>query len=49
VEATTSLREFLETRGAKLMDEIRSQKALSEAIEANLKSSLEEWKAGFSA
>ena len=46
VEATISLREFLETRGSKLMDEIREKKALSEDVEASLKSSLEEWKAG---
>ena len=49
VEATISLREFLETRGAKLMYEIREKKALSEDVEAGLKSSLEEWKAGQSA
>ena len=49
VEATSSLREFFETRGSKLMDEIRSKKALSDEIEASLKSSIEEWKAGFSA
>ena len=49
VAATSSLREFLETRGAKLMDQIRSEKKLSDEIEAGLKSSLEEWKAGFSA
>ena len=46
VEATISLREFLETRGAKLMDEIREKKALSEDVQASLKSSMEEWKAG---
>lgn len=49
VSATTSLREFFETRGAKLMDQIRSEKALSDAIEAELKKLLDEWKAGFSA
>ena len=49
VEATTSLRDFLETRGSKTMDKIRSQKALSDEIEAELKSALDEWKAGFSA
>ena len=49
VAATTSLREFLETRGSKTMDKIRSEKALSDEIEAELKSALDEWKAGFSA
>ena len=49
VAATTSLREFFETRGAKLMDTIRAEKAFSEETEAALKSSVEEWKAGFSA
>ncbi len=49
VEATSSLREYLETRGAKLMDKIRAEKQLTEEIEAELKSSIEEWKAGFSA
>ena len=49
VEATSSLREFLETRGSKVMDAIRSDKAISDESEAALKSSLEEWKTGFSA
>jgi len=49
VAATSSLREFLETRGSKTMDKIRSTKALSDEIEAELKSALDEWKAGFSA
>jgi F-type H+-transporting ATPase subunit alpha len=49
VEATSSLREFLETRGSKVMDAIRADKAISDASEAALKSSLEEWKTGFSA
>jgi F-type H+-transporting ATPase subunit alpha len=49
VAATISLREFLETRGASIMDTIRSEKKLNEEIEAQLKSSIEEWKAGFSA
>ncbi len=49
VGATTSLRESFETRGAKLMDKIRSEKVLSEPIEAELKKAIEEWKAGFSA
>jgi hypothetical protein len=31
------------------MDKIRVEKALTEAIEAELKSAIEEWKAGFSA
>ena len=49
VEATSSLRGFLETRGSKVMDGIRSDKAISDESEAALKSSLEEWKNGFSA
>lgn len=48
VEATSSLRGFLETRGSKVMDGIRSDKAISDESEAALKSSLEEWKTGFS-
>jgi F-type H+-transporting ATPase subunit alpha len=49
VEATTSLREFFETRGAKLMDTIRAEKAFSDETEAALKASVDEWKAGFGA
>ena len=49
VKATSSLREFFETRGVKLMDTIRSEKAISEETETNLKSTLDEWKSGFSA
>ncbi len=49
VEAAVSLRQFFETRGAKLMDQIRSEKKLTDEIEKGLKSSTEEWKAGFSA
>ena len=49
VEATSSLRDFLETRGSKVMDAIRGDKAISDESEAALKSSLEEWKTGFSA
>jgi F-type H+-transporting ATPase subunit alpha len=49
VEATSSLRDFLETRGAKVMDTIRTEKAISDATEAALKTSLAEWVAGFSA
>jgi F-type H+-transporting ATPase subunit alpha len=49
VAATSSLREFLETRGTKVMDTIRAEKAISDATEAALKTSLDEWVAGFSA
>jgi len=49
VAATSSLREFLETRGAQVMDTIRAEKAISDATEAALKTSLDEWVAGFSA
>jgi F-type H+-transporting ATPase subunit alpha len=47
VAATISLREFLETRGASIMNTIRAEKKLTEEIEAQLKSSIEEWKTGF--
>lgn len=49
VKATTALREFFETRGAKLMNKIRSEKALTDEFEAELKTSVEEWKAGYAA
>jgi F-type H+-transporting ATPase subunit alpha len=49
VEATSNLREFLETRGAQLMDTIRSEKAISSDSEAALKSTLTEWSTGFTA
>ncbi|MFU8848993.1 MAG: F0F1 ATP synthase subunit alpha [Opitutales bacterium] len=49
VAATIALREFFETRGAQLMDKIRTGKALNDEIEAELKKAVEEWKAGFSA
>lgn len=49
VDATSALRDFLETRGAKIMDTIRTEKAISDDSEAALKKSLEEWQAGFSA
>ena len=47
VEATTNLRDFLETRSSKIMDTIRSEKVISDESEAALKSSLEEWSASF--
>ncbi len=47
VAATTSLREFFETRAAKVMDRIRAEKELTEEIETDLKALLDEWKAGF--
>ncbi|MFT4901619.1 MAG: F-type H+-transporting ATPase subunit alpha [Lentimonas sp.] len=49
VGATLKLREFLETRGSKVMEQIRTEKALSDECEAQLKSALEEWKTGYSA
>ena len=48
VEATSSLREFLETRGSKVMDAIRGDESISDESEAALRTSLEEWKTGFS-
>jgi F-type H+-transporting ATPase subunit alpha len=47
VEATSNLREFLETRSSKIMDSIRSEKVISDESEAALKTSLEEWTASF--
>jgi F-type H+-transporting ATPase subunit alpha len=49
VEATSSLREFFESRGSRVMATIRAEKAISDASEAAIKSSVEEWKIGFSA
>lgn len=49
VDATTNLREFLETRGSKLMDAIRAEKVISEETETKLTKALEEWQVGFSA
>ena len=48
VEATGHLRQFLETRGAKLMDRIRTEKELTDAIEADLKRLIQEWQAEIS-
>jgi F-type H+-transporting ATPase subunit alpha len=47
VEATSNLREFLETRSSKIMDSIRSEKVISDESESALKASLEEWTASF--
>ncbi len=47
VEATSNLRDFLETRSSKIMDTIRSEKVISDESEAALKTSLEEWTASF--
>lgn len=47
VEATSNLRDFLETRGSKIMNVIRSEKVISDESEASLMSSLEEWVVGF--
>lgn len=49
VAATTNLREFLETRGAQLMDTIRTEKAISSDSEDKLKSTLTEWSTAFTA
>ena len=47
VKATTSLREFLETIGSSTMDQIRSEKQISEAIEEALNKLLSEWQISF--
>jgi F-type H+/Na+-transporting ATPase subunit alpha len=44
VEAAASLREFLTTRRAQLLANLLKEKQVTEAIAAELKSSLEEWK-----
>ena len=49
VAATISLREHLESRGASIMDTIRAEKKLTDEIEAQLKSTIDEWKTGFTA
>ena len=49
VGATTALREFFETRGNQTMEKIRAEKALNDEINGELKSAVEEWKAGFTA
>lgn len=49
VDAKDKLREHFETRGVKTMDKIRNEKALNEAIEDELKQTVEEWKAGYTA
>ena len=48
-EAKDKLREHLETRGSKVMEQLRAEKALSEEIETALKSTLEEWKSAYAA
>ncbi|MDA0849260.1 MAG: F0F1 ATP synthase subunit alpha [Verrucomicrobia bacterium] len=48
VKATSSLREFLETIGASTMDQIRSEKQLSESIEEALNKLFSEWQTSFS-
>ena len=48
VAATLNLREFLESRGAGTMDQIRAEKQLSESIEEALIDLLKEWQTAFS-
>jgi len=47
VNAAQNLREFLETRGSKVMGKVLAEKALNDEIEGDLKSALEEWKAAY--
>ena len=49
VRAQESVREFLETRGSKVMDKIRSEKAISDETDGELKKLFDEWQAGFTA
>ena len=46
-EAKDRLREHLETRGTKVMEQLRAEKVLSDDIEAGLKSTVEEWKSAY--
>ena len=46
-EAKDRLREHLETRGTKVMEQLRTEKVLSDDIEAGLKSTVEEWKSAY--
>ena len=48
VAASESLQEFLSTRKTDLMTKILIEKELTEKIEANLKTAIEEWKLTFS-
>ncbi|NRA26084.1 MAG: F0F1 ATP synthase subunit alpha [Opitutales bacterium] len=49
VEASISLREFFETAETKLMDTIRTEKAISDETDANLRKAVTNWKASFEA
>jgi F-type H+-transporting ATPase subunit alpha len=49
VDATLNLREFLDGRGADIIERIRSEKALTEAVEAELHTLLDEWITGYTA
>jgi F-type H+-transporting ATPase subunit alpha len=45
--AVQSLREYFETGGTGVTEKVRSEKKLTDAIEADLKKDVEAWKAGF--
>ena len=47
VSATSNLREFLESRGSSVMDQVRSEKQLSESIEESLAALIKEWETTF--
>ncbi len=47
VSATSNLREFLESRGASVMDQVRSEKQLSDSIEESLSALIKEWETTF--
>ncbi|MBL4576132.1 MAG: F0F1 ATP synthase subunit alpha [Opitutaceae bacterium] len=49
MDAATSLREFLTTRKDSLLTEIRTKAKIDDALEADLKKALDEWKTTFSA
>lgn len=47
VSATSNLREFLESRGSSVMDQVRSEKQLSDSIEESLGALIKEWETTF--
>ena len=49
IDATDNLHEFLETRKEAIMSALKSEGQLTEAIENDLKSALEEWKLAYGA
>ena len=46
-EAVESLREYFSSRGTKVMEDIHREKSITEEIETDLRSAIEEWKRSF--